>query len=66
MTNGNGTFAKLAGQLPPAFLFLLMLNIVFMGIIVWFLKDQLDRRDQMAEALFERCMSVALHGTDSK
>jgi hypothetical protein len=38
---------------------MLVLNIVFVGFVMWFLETQLAHRDQMAEALFNRCMEIA-------
>ena len=67
MANGNGNGGGIAGTakavinvLPPAFLLLLLLNLAFMGFVVWFLEGQLKARDHMAEALFQRCMEIAL------
>lgn len=61
----NGGITKLGQSListmPPAFLLLLLINLLFLGLIVWFLKDQLEARDKMAQQLFERCMAIALH-----
>jgi hypothetical protein len=66
MPDGNGgTVARigtsLISALPPAFLILALLNIGFIAVMVWFLKDQLQQRDMMAEKLFNRCLEVALH-----
>lgn len=65
MSTNGGPVTRLGqsivGALPPAFLLLLLLNLTFLGMIVWFLKDQLEARDQMARELFNRCMAVALH-----
>lgn len=68
--NGNGR-PNIAGAvtkvtqsmltaLPPGFFILLILNIAFLGFIVWFLEGQLKARDNMAEMLFNRCMEIAL------
>jgi hypothetical protein len=54
---------SLVGALPPAFLLLLLLNAAFVGLLVWFLGDQLEQRDKMAQALFDRCMAIALGKT---
>ena len=52
----------LLAALPPAFFLLLVLNVAFLGFVMWFLETQLAHRDQMAEALFNRCMDIALKG----
>ena len=75
-TNGDpvtipGAVARLGtsiiGQLPPAFLVLTLLNIAFIGcmvwFLVWFLEDQLHARNEMAERLFNRCLEVTLPNT---
>lgn len=48
----------LIGALPPAFLLLILLNVAFLTMVMWFLDDQLSQRTKMAEKLFERCMDV--------
>jgi len=50
----------LIGALPPSFIILLILNIAFIGFVMWFLEGQLRARDVMAEQLFNRCMEIAL------
>jgi hypothetical protein len=54
---------SLISALPPAFLLLLVMNLLFLGFVTWLMKDQLERRDDMARELFERCLAVALHDT---
>jgi hypothetical protein len=51
---------SLISNLPPAFILLFILNLSFLGFIVWFLEAQLTQRDAMAERLFNRCMEIAL------
>jgi hypothetical protein len=68
MSNGNGgaigsvtkVAQSLIGVMPPAFLLLLILNLMFLGFAMWFLEDQLTQRDKMAEQLFNRCMDTVL------
>lgn len=48
----------LIGALPPAFLMLLILNIGFLGIVLWFLDDQLDQRMQMAKLIISHCFDL--------
>ena len=52
---------KLISALPPAFILLALLNIAFIGAMMWFLEDQMAQRNAMAEKLFNRCLEVALH-----
>jgi hypothetical protein len=54
---------SLIGAMPPSFLLLLLLNIAFGFTLIWFLDDQLEQRNKMAEQLFHRCLEVALHDT---
>lgn len=62
--NGNGTIAKigqsLISALPPAFLLLVLINVIFIGVTMWFLDDQMAQRTHMAEQLFDRCLDIAL------
>jgi hypothetical protein len=51
---------SLITALPPAFLMLVLLNVAFLGLVMWFLTDQLHGRDMMAQQLFNRCMAIAL------
>jgi hypothetical protein len=65
---GNGTIPgavarvsqSLINALPPGYLILVILNIVVIGCLIWFLDDQLEQRNKMAEQLFHRCLEVAL------
>jgi hypothetical protein len=58
---------SLIGALPPAFLMLALVNVAFVGCLVWFLiwflEDQLHARNEMAEKLFNRCLEVTLRDT---
>jgi hypothetical protein len=54
---------RLIGALPPAMILLALINIGFIGALIWFLNDQLEQRNRMAEQLFHRCLEVALHDT---
>lgn len=50
----------LIGALPPAFLLLCLINLAFLGIVMWFLEHQVDSRTEMVGKLMDRCMEIAL------
>ena len=52
---------SLVGALPPAFLLLCLLNVAFLGMVMWFLADQVDRRTTLVSTVITRCMDIALH-----
>jgi hypothetical protein len=54
---------SLIGALPPAMIILVLLNCAFIAALIWFLGDQLEQRNKMAEELFHRCLEVALKDT---
>jgi hypothetical protein len=68
MAEGNGTIPgavarigqSLITTLPPAFLLLVLINVGFIGFLMWFLEDQLSQRDAMAKQLFDRCLEMTL------
>jgi hypothetical protein len=55
--------ARVVTALPPAFLLLVLINVAFLGVVMWFLDDQIAQRTHMAEKLFDRCMDIALQAT---
>lgn len=52
---------KLISALPPAFVMLLVMNVCFLGMVLWFLNHQSDQRNATVNLLLDRCMSIALH-----
>lgn len=48
---GNG----LISALPPAFLMLCVINLAFLGIILWFIEHQLDQRTLMVNKILDHC-----------
>jgi len=52
---------SLVTTLPPAFLLLVLINVVFIGMLMWFLNSNQERRADMIDKLIDRCMSIALH-----
>lgn len=69
MSEPNGTIPgaisrlgqSLIGALPPAFLLLVLINAAFMGVVLWFVDDQMQSRTVLAEKIIDRCMDVAIH-----
>ena len=51
---------SLIAALPPAFLMLVLMNAVFLGMVMWFINHQADERSHMVEKLMDRCMEIAL------
>jgi hypothetical protein len=45
----------LIGALPPAFLFLCVINLAFLGLVLWFVEHQLDQRMGLANKIVEHC-----------
>jgi hypothetical protein len=70
----NGTIPGMVGRLgqslittlPPGFLLLCLINVAFLGVVMWFLDDQMAQRTHMADKLFDRCMDIALHAQPPK
>ena len=62
--NGNGGLVgaatklgqSLIGALPPSFIALMVLNLVFLGLILWFIDDQLDTRMRVLSEIIQRCL----------
>ena len=47
--------------LPPAFLLLVVLNIVFLALVMWFINSQQEARNSLINTVIDRCMDIALH-----
>lgn len=56
-----GIGKDLVKSLPPAFLLLVLINLAFLGMIMWFLNSQLSQRAEFVSKLVDRCMEIALH-----
>jgi hypothetical protein len=62
--NGNGrrngviisVSDKLIRALPPAFLVMLVLNIVFIGVIAWVFDHNAAARNELLTKIIERCL----------
>jgi len=60
------TSEKLISALPPAFLLLVLINVIFLALVMWFLNAQMAQRTTMIEKFADRCMEIALHAQPSK
>jgi hypothetical protein len=47
---------KLIRVLPPAFIALLVLNIVFVGVIAWVFDHNAETRNALLTKIVERCL----------
>jgi hypothetical protein len=58
--NGAGLLAgvsdKLIRALPPAFLLLVLLNVVFLGVASWVFQHNTAARNAMLERIIENCL----------
>lgn len=45
----------LIGALPPAFLMLVLINSLFLGLVLWFVEHQLDQRMILANKILDHC-----------
>jgi len=57
---------KLISTLPPAFLLLVLINVIFLALVMWFLNAQMAQRTTMIGNLADRCMEIALHAQPLK
>jgi hypothetical protein len=48
---------KLIRALPPAFLLLVILNIVFLGVAAWTFQHNTEVRNQMIQRIIESCLT---------
>ncbi len=51
-----GVSEKLIRALPPAFLLLVIVNIIFMGVAAWTFQHNTDIRNQMLTKIIELCL----------
>lgn len=52
---------SLVGALPPGFLGLCVINVIFVALVMWFLNAQLAQRTRLVDTLVTKCMDIALH-----
>ena len=46
--------------LPAQFLLLCLINVLFLGILMWFIDDQLNQRTQLANRVMDACIAHEL------
>lgn len=49
---------QIVGELPPAFLALLLINIAFLGTVFWFENKQTMERAQEIKTMIDACIMV--------
>jgi hypothetical protein len=63
--NGGSVLAgiseKLIRALPPAFLLLVILNIVFLGMAAYVFQHNTEVRNQMLSKVLDSCLRVQTH-----
>lgn len=50
------TTGRLLGSLPPSFLVLALLNILFLGGVLWFLNSQTVQRTAILSRVLDACV----------
>jgi len=56
VAQGIDLLGKLGGSLPPVFLMLLLINMLFLGLVLWFIDDQIQQRTELVEKVIEHCL----------
>jgi hypothetical protein len=52
---------QLINTLPAQFLALILLNVIFVGLLLWFLDDQMTSRILLADKIVTSCMEASKH-----
>ena len=52
-----GMVTRVTTSLPPGFLALLLINMVFIGMTYWFLNTQIEGRVAMVTKIIDACMT---------
>lgn len=47
---------SLISALPPAFLLLVVINAIFIGMVMWFLDEQISQRTALVEKIVDHCL----------
>jgi hypothetical protein len=57
-TNGllAGISERLIRVLPPAFLLMIILNVVFLGVFFWLYEHNVEARTQLLTKIVEKCL----------
>ena len=53
-----GMFGKLAGTLPPVFIMLLFVNLIFLALVMWFLSHQMDEKLAVLNKIIDHCFAI--------
>lgn len=48
---------QVLAALPPAFLMLVLMNIAFLGMVLWFLTSQIEQRTAIVAKMIDVCAS---------
>jgi hypothetical protein len=63
--NGNGRGGtlvaiseKLIRVLPPAFLLLIIINVLFLGVMMWVFNHNAEARTELLTKIVEKCLLV--------
>jgi hypothetical protein len=55
-----GSLTELGGKvvtaLPPVFIALMLINVIFLGITMWFINSQIEARAKVVANFVDRCM----------
>jgi len=51
-------FGKLAGTLPPVFIMLLFVNLIFLALVMWFLSHQMDEKLAVLNKIIDHCFAI--------
>jgi hypothetical protein len=52
---------RAVGALPAHFLILLLLNLVFLGMVLWFLTAQMELRTNLVGKIVDACIAQSVH-----
>jgi hypothetical protein len=59
-TDANGLLEKISTRLiralPPAFIMLALINLAFLGALVWIIDSNVDARNEMLGKIVDRCL----------
>jgi hypothetical protein len=47
----------LISALPPAFTLLLVINVIFLALVMWFIDDQIQQRTELVAKVIEHCFA---------
>ena len=65
MSERNGGIIRksldIVGSLPPAFVMLVVLNVAFLGMVMWFLNSQITARIALVDKVVVRCLDLVAH-----